>query len=61
MSVNVEYKCRWLDCAHGMSVAGMGSCYAGNCRKSNCKAFETNAEFEAKRKAIADKLPGVKR
>lgn len=42
-------KCRWLECANGMGLAGLGRCAheKGRWDLPECPAFQTVEDFEA--------------
>ncbi len=44
-----RWRCSWLDCAHGMGLAGMGRCAArGEWWNPDCREYETEGEFLAR-------------
>lgn len=42
-------KCKWLDCAGGMGLAGHGHCsFAGDWKNPDCPEYVDEKEWEAK-------------
>ena len=42
-----RWKCSWLNCAHGMGLAGLGRCSArGEWWNKDCLDYESTDEFE---------------
>ena len=42
-----RWKCKWLTCAHGMGLAGMGRCSTrGEWWNKKCPKFQTDKELE---------------
>jgi len=45
---STQWKCPWVDCAHGMSLAGSGICSArGDWKNPKCPEYISNDDYEA--------------
>ncbi len=56
-----RWKCDWINCTHGMGLAGMGVCSAhprGEWWNSKCLQFETDEEFMRRWKDSESKTKG---
>jgi len=51
--MNKRVKCDWLNCAHGMKLAGYEGeceCHVGDSTDEHCKGFIAQEEWEKQRK-----------